>query len=300
MQEVEKIWMNGELMNWHDAKVHVLAHALHYGSSAFEGVRFYDTPKGPAIFRLEEHTTRLFESARAIEMEIPYSEEEINNAIVEVIKSNGTKSGYIRPIAFYGYGKMGLYPKGAPVDVVIAIWPWGSYLGADAVRVKTSSFVRIHPKSTIPTAKLGGHYINSIMASLEAHNEGYDEALLLDYEGNVAEGPGENIFFAKDNVLYTPKMKNILCGITRSSVMEVCKDQGIEVREEFFNIDTLKQSDEAFFTGTAAEITPISSIDDDKIGTGEVGPISAQIKEVYMDAVQGKNPKYEKWLTYVS
>ncbi len=300
MQEVEKIWMNGQMINWHDAQTHVLTHAIHYGSSAFEGVRFYETPKGPAVFRLQEHTDRLYMSAGTLEMEIPYSKEEINEAILETIRVNGTKDGYIRPIAYYGYGKMGLYPKGAPVDTVIAIWPWGSYLGGDAVRVKTSSFVRIHPKSTNPKAKLGGHYINSIMASLEAHNADYDESLLLDHEGYVAEGPGENIFYVKDGKIFTPPEKNILCGITRNSVMQICKDEGISIEEKLFTLDTLKEADEIFFTGTAAEVTAIKLIDETTIGDGQVGPTTQKIKDIYMDAIHGKNPKYEHWLTYTS
>ena len=215
MDEVDKIWMDGKLVPWKDAKVHVLTHTLHYGLGVFEGIRFYETPKGPAVFRLKEHVDRLFDGAEKSFMKVPFSKEEISKAILETIKVNGTKAGYIRPIFFYGYGKMGLDPHGAPVNCSIAIWPWGSYLGDEAVKVKTSSFMRIHPKTTHAECKICGHYVNSIFASCEAKAEGYQEALLLDYEGNIAEGPGENFFIVKDGKILTPKLGNILQGITR-------------------------------------------------------------------------------------
>jgi branched-chain amino acid aminotransferase len=297
MNKVDKIWMNGALIDWDAAQVHVLTHAIHYGSSAFEGVRFYETVKGPAIFRLQEHTARLFQSAKALAMEIPFTAEQLNQATIDLINANAIPAGYIRPIVFYGYGKMGLYPKGASIDTVIAVWPWAKYLAKDAVKVKISSFMRIHPKSTIATAKLGGHYINSIMASLEAHGEGFDEALLLDFEGQIAEGPGENIFYIKDQTLYTPPQGSILCGITRDSVMKICADKGLKVIEKKFGVDELIESDECFFTGTAAEITAIEQIDNHKIKNA-LGPITQEIKETYLNAVHGKIPEYQTWLTY--
>ena len=299
MEEVDKIWMDGKLVPWKDAKIHVLSHTLHYGLGVFEGIRFYETPKGPAVFRLKAHVDRLFDGAKKSFMKVPYSKEEISKAILETIKVNGTKAGYIRPIFFYGYGKMGLDPHGAPVNASIAIWPWGSYLGDEAVKVKTSSFMRIHPKTTHAASKICGHYVNSIFASCEAKAEGYQEALLLDYEGNIAEGPGENFFIIKDGKLLTPKLGNILEGITRKSIIQLAKDEGIEVEETTLTPEDMKNADEAFFTGTAAEVSPIASLDDKQIGEKAPGPITAKIKEKFLDIVHGKNPKYEDWLSYV-
>ena len=298
MDETEFIWMDGKLVPWKDAKIHVLTHSLHYGSAVFEGVRMYKTPSGPAIFRLQEHTKRLFESAKAFNMQVPFSEEEINKAIIETAKQNKLECGYIRPLIYFGYGKMGLGLKGAPVNISISMWPWGKYLGEHAIRVKTSKFMRIHPKSSIMGAKISGHYTNSILASEDVHNQGYDEALLLDFQDNVAEGPGENLFIVKDGKLITPKLGTILPGITRASIIQIAKDEKIVVEEKTLKLEDIYKADEAFFTGTAAEVTEIDSLDDKKIGSGE-RPISEKLKKIFMDIVQGKNPKYASWLTVV-
>lgn len=300
MEETEKIWFNGSFVNWHDAKIHVLTHSLHYGLGAFEGIRFYDTDDGPAVFRLKEHIERLFKSAERAFMKLSYSQKEIMEAVKETIKVNNINAGYIRPIAFYGYGKMGLNPEGASLDFAIAVWPWGSYLGEDAVKVKTSSFLRIHPKTTYTDAKITGHYVNSIFASVEARKAGFQEALLLDYQGNVAEGPGENIFIIKNRKLYTPQLGNILAGITRMSIIELARDEAYAVEERVLSLADVKNSDEAFFTGTAAEVTPISQIDTTIIGNGKTGAITAELKEKFLDIVHGRNKKYERWLSYVS
>ncbi|MFH2027786.1 MAG: branched-chain amino acid transaminase [Nanoarchaeota archaeon] len=298
MQETEFIWMDGKLVPWKDAKIHVLTHTLHYGLGVFEGIRFYKTDKGPAVFKLQDHTRRLFNGAKKAMMEVPFTEDEINSAIIETIKKNNISSGYIRPLLYYGYGKMGLDPHGAPVNVSIAVWPWGSYLGDEAIKVKISKFIRLHPESTHAEAKISGHYVNSIFASCEAKEHGYQESLLLDYMGNVSEGPGENLFIVKGGKLLTPKVGNILQGITRRSIMEIAIDQGIEVDEVVLRPKDLFEADEAFFTGTAAEVTAIASIDDHKIGHAP-GPITTKIKEKFMDIVHGKDEKYKHWLTYV-
>jgi branched-chain amino acid aminotransferase len=292
--------MDGKFLQWDDAKIHVLTHSLHYGGGVFEGIRFYEAENGKsAIFRLDEHIERLLFSAKTLEMDIPYSKDELKKIIIEIIKVNNIKSGYIRPIIFYGYGKMGLNPKGAQLNICIAVWPWGSYLGEDLVKVKTSSFMRIHPKTSETRAKITGHYSNSIMASLEAHREGYDEALLLDYEGNVAEGPGENIFIVKNGELHTPPEGNILVGITRSSVKRIASDNQIPLNEVTITLDELKSADEAFFTGTAAEVTGIRIVDDSTIGDGKFGAITELIKNIYTDVIHGKIDTYKEWLTYV-
>lgn len=298
-QITKKIWVNGKLIEWAKAMTHVLTHGLHYGSGVFEGIRFYDTPRGPAIFRLDEHVERLFYSATTFEMTIPFSKKVITQAIVDTVRVNKVKSGYIRPIAYFGYGKMGLNPAGAPVDVVVACWPWGSYLGGAPIRVKTSKYIRIHPKSVVPDAKTTGHYENSILASLEIKRAGFDEALLLDYRGNVCEGPGENIFFVKRGVLHTPALGTMLAGITRETVIKLAKDLKLKVREGNYKPKDLYAADEAFFTGTAAEVQPIGSLDNKKIGSGKVGPITTKLRELYLGVVAGREKKYEKWLTYV-
>ncbi|MBU1946844.1 MAG: branched-chain amino acid transaminase [Nanoarchaeota archaeon] len=300
MEETEFIWMDGKLVPWKDAKVHILTHTLHYGLGVFEGIRFYKTDKGPAVFRLQDHTRRLFNGARKAFMELKYTEEEFNKAIVETIAKNKIDAGYIRPIFYYGYGKMGLDPHGAPVNASIAVWPWGAYLGDSAVKVKTSKFIRLHPDSTDAEIKVCGHYVNSIFASCEAKEAGYNEALLLDYKGNVAEGPGENFFIVKDGKLITPKFGNILQGITRRSVIEIAIDNGIEVDEKEITLKDVYEADEALFTGTAAEVTAIEFIDDKKIGKEAPGPITKKLKSIFMDAVHGKNEKYKSWLTYVN
>lgn len=298
-QITKKIWMNGKMVDWNKAAIHVLAHGLHYGSAVFEGIRFYETSESPAIFQLAAHTKRLFYSAKAIGMRLAYSEAEVNEAIVAVVKVNKVQSGYIRPLAFYDYGKMGLNPTGAPVSLAIACWPWGSYLGGNPIRVKTSKYIRIHPDSLVADAKVSGHYVNSILASLEIQKAKVDEALFLDYKGNLAEGPGENLFFLKKGILHTPKLGSILAGITRGSVIQIARDLEIPVREGVYKLRDLAAADEAFFSGTAAEIQPIGIVDGKKISNGKTGKITSQIREIYMDAVAGKVARYQKWLTIV-
>lgn len=286
------------MLAWDDAKVHVLAHALHYGSGVFEGIRFYKTTKNPAVFRIKEHVDRLFYSAEAIKMKIPFTREETCEAILETIRINKIDSGYIRPLAIYGYGKMGLNPKGAEVNLIIAVWPWGAYLGKEVVKVKISKYIRLHPKSVISDAKVTGHYVNSILASQEVIAEGYDEALLLDFEGNVAEGPGENIFMVKDGKIFTVAAGSILKGITRDSVMKIADDLGISCTQTKITKEDLYDADELFFTGTAAEVQPIGQLDEVIIGDGKTGAITAQIKGRFLKAVSGQMPEYESWLSY--
>ena len=288
--------MDGKIVPWADAKIHVLTHALHYGSAVFEGIRFYETIDGPAIFRLKEHTARLFFSADTISMRIPFSEVEISSAIIETVKVNEIDTGYIRPLAYFGYGKMGLRPTGAPVNLSIAVWPWDSYLGANPVKVKTSPYMRIHPKSTFMDAKISGNYVNSTFAGVDAVSSGYQEALLLDFEGNVAEGTGENIFIVKNEILYTPPAGKILTGITRESLMTIAKDLGYSVQEKQLKVEEIYDADEAFFTGTAAEVTPIASLDDHPMKY-PTGPITKKLSDTYLSIVKGKNEKYKSWLT---
>ncbi len=299
MQKTESIWYNGKLVPWDEAKIHVLTHGLHYGSGAFEGIRFYETSKGPAIFKLKEHVARLIFSASVLRMALPYTEEQITAAIIEVVRSNKVKEGYIRPILYYGYGKMGVNPTGCPVDLAIACWPWGAYLPHDAVDIKTSHYIRIHPDSTEVSAKLCGHYINSLLASVDLQGTHYHEALLLDSAGYISEGVGENFFMMKEGILYTPKLGTILPGITRATVIQLAKDWGLEVIEQDLLLTEAYAADEAFFTGTAVEITPIRSIDDKLIGKEQPGVISTKVKLAYSDIVRGKNPAYQKNLTYI-
>jgi len=303
LEEVEKIWLNGKIVNWKDAQIHLLTHALHYGSAVFEGIRCYDTPKGPAVFRLKDHIKRLFGSAHIFGMHMPYSQKELYDATLELIKVNKIKECYIRPIAFYGYGKMGLDPAGCKTDVGIAVWPWGAYLGEDGIkngiRMKVSSFNRHHINSMPTKAKVSGSYVNSILAKVEATKAGYDEAILLDTNGYVSECTGENIFIVRNKELITPPHENILEGITRESAIAVARDLGIKVREEMFTRDQMYISDEAFLTGTAAEITPIREIDDRKIGEGKPGPITKKIIEKYNEIIHGKDSKYFQWLDFV-
>ncbi|KKP37604.1 MAG: hypothetical protein UR27_C0004G0017 [Candidatus Peregrinibacteria bacterium GW2011_GWA2_33_10] len=294
--QLGKIWMNGIMMDQEDARVSVITHGLHYGSAVFEGIRFYETPDGSAIFRAVEHMERLFYSAKAIEMEMKINLEKWMEGCKKVVSENNLKSGYIRPIAFYADGKMGLNPRGAGENYVIAAWPWGSYLGEEAIKVKISEYIRLHPKSTIADAKISGHYVNSILASQEIHKLGYNEALFLDYEGNVAEGPGENIFITKDKKIYTPPKGNILAGITRDSVIKIAKDSGYEVIEKKISVQELFDADEAFFTGTAAEITQIASIDENIYKSHD---ITLKLKEKFKEIVGGQNKNYLTWLTYI-
>ncbi|HAU67370.1 MAG TPA: branched chain amino acid aminotransferase [Gammaproteobacteria bacterium] len=298
------IWMDGEMVDWRGAKVHVLTHTLHYGLGVFEGVRAYETDKGPAIFRLERHSERLLQSAKIMGMKIPFSAEQISQAQLDSVKDNNLKSAYIRPMAWYGSQAMGLHAKGLKTHLMVAAWEWGTYLGEEAlskgIRVKTSSFSRHHVNSTMAKAKTNGNYTNSILATQEAESCGYDEALLLDTNGYVAEGAGENIFIIRRGKIYTPELTSALEGITRDSICQMVKeDLGLEIIEKQITRDEVYTADEAFFTGTAAEITPIRSLDDREIGNGTAGDITLDIQRRYFDIVHGRDPKRSDWLTYV-
>ena len=297
------IWYDGKLVPWRDANTHVLTHSLHYGLAVFEGLRAYNTAKGTAIFRLKEHTDRLFNSAHIYLMKIPYDRETIMEAHKEVVRANKLESCYIRPIAFYGSEKMGVSPKGATVHVAIAAWPWGAYLGPEAlekgIRVKTSSFARHHVNVSMCRAKYSGTYANSILANLEATEHGYDEGLLLDVDGFVAEGSGENLFIVKDGQIYEPELTSALVGITRGSIIAIAQEMGLKVSSRRITRDDLYIADEAFFTGTAAEVTPIRELDDRVIGEGRRGPVTKRIQDAFFAAVGGTDEKYKKWLTLV-
>lgn len=297
------IWYNGELVDWRNATTHVLTHTLHYGMGVFEGVRAYETPKGTAIFRLQEHTDRLFNSAHIVKMKLPFNKEQINQAHFDVVKSNKLSSCYFRPMAFYGSEKLGVGTVENDVQVIVAAWAWGAYLGEEGmkngIRIKTSSFSRHSVNSIMCKAKANGNYLNSIMANTEATADGYDEALMLDASGYVAEGSGENIFIVRHGKLYTPEATVALEGITRDSIMTIAKDMGLEVIEKRITRDEVYCADEVFFTGTAAEVTPIRELDRRQIGHGSRGPITEELQQRYFDIVNGKNPKYESWLTYV-
>lgn len=297
------IWYDGKLVPWRDATTHVLTHSLHYGLAVFEGVRAYKTERGTAIFRLAEHTQRLLNSGKIYMMSIPYSLDELMSAQCEVVRSNKLESGYLRPIAFYGSEKMGISTRGATVHVSVAAWPWGAYLGEEGIekgiRVKTSSYARHHVNVTMPRAKLSGTYPNSILANLEVTAQGYDEALLLDTQGFVAEGAGENLFVIKDGKIYEPEIASALTGITRDTVITLAREFGLEVQSKRLTRDDIYLADEAFFTGTAAEVTPIRELDDRIIGNGTRGPITQKIQARYFDVVNGRAPEYDHWLTYV-
>jgi branched-chain amino acid aminotransferase len=298
------IWMNGELVAYEDAKVHVLTHALHYGTGVFEGVRAYETPRGTAIFRHADHIDRLFRSASLYHMEIPFSKEEIRAATHEVIVRNGFKSCYIRPLVFRGAGPMGLYPLDCPVEVIIATWEWGTYLGdegkASGVRAKVSSWRRIPSDSLIPSAKASGQYLNSVLAKVEADKAGYEEAILLDGRGFVCEGTGENLFLVKNGKIATPGWSNdILGGINRLAAIEIAQDLGYEVIERDIARGELYHADEIFMTGTAAELTPIREVDDLPVGDGARGPITERIQSVFEDALHGRSERYADWLDVV-
>lgn len=299
MQKLKKIWLDGQLIDWPDAQVHILTHTLHYGGGVFEGIRCYKTAKGPAVFRLREHIERLFYSASVLEMALPFSQKQIEQAILQTIKTNEVEECYVRPLIFFG-DKMGLNPQGAPLHIAIAAWPWEAYLGGkSAVSVKISKYMRMHPSSADIKAKICGYYANSILASLEAHKENFDEALFLDYEGLVAEGPGENIFFVEQGKLLTPASDNILAGITRDSVLKIAQDLGITTSQEKISPQRAKSADEAFFTGTAVEVCPIGKIDQAVIGQGRPGEITKSIKKVFEQVVRGNNEAYLSWLTFV-
>jgi branched-chain amino acid aminotransferase len=297
------IWYDGKLVPWRDATTHVLTHSLHYGLAVFEGVRAYKTASGTAIFRLKEHTDRLFNSAHIYRMPMPYDKATLIEAHKEVVRSNTLESCYLRPIAFYGSEKMGVSPRGAATHVSIAAWPWGAYLGEEGmekgIRVKTSSYSRHHVNVNMARAKFAGTYANSILANMEATEDGYDEALLLDVDGFVAEGAGENLFVIKDGVIYEPEIASALIGITRASVHALAKDLGYTVVAKRLTRDDLYIADEAFFTGTAAEVTPIRELDGRQIGEGRRGPITTKIQSLFFDVVNGKVPAHADWLTKV-
>jgi branched-chain amino acid aminotransferase len=299
----EKIWMNGTFVKWDDAKVHILTHSMHYGTAVFEGIRCYKAEAGSAVFRLQEHVNRLFESAHICQMDMPFTREAVVEAILETIRVNKIDACYIRPLAFLSYGAMGIFPKENPVQISIAVWPWGSYLGEEGlnngIRVKISSFTRPHVNSTMVRSKTTANYANSLLAKREALKDGYDEAMLLDTDGYVAEGSGENVFMVRKGVIKTPPLTSILEGITRETIIELAAERGMKLVEERFTRDELYVADEAFFTGTAAEITPIREVDNRKIGTGKPGAVTKTLQTAYFDCVHGREKKHEKWLTYV-
>jgi len=304
IQKVDKIWMDGKVVDWDRAQVHVLTHTLHYGLGVFEGIRCYLCHNGKsAVFRLKEHIDRLFDSALIAQISIPYSGEELIRAVIEVLKINQLREGYIRPIVYIGDGEMGLYVKNYPVRVAIACWAWGAYLGEEGlskgIRAKISSFTRHHVNVYMTKAKICGNYVNSILAKKEVTAIGYDEAILLDTDGYICEASGENIFIVKDGVIKTPPPTSILKGITRDSVVTIAQHKGIQVVEQRFTRDELYTADEAFFTGTAAEITPIREVDDRRIGEGKRGAITESIQTTFFDAVQGKEERYKGWLSYL-
>lgn len=305
MEKIDKIWMDGELVDWDNAKIHILTHTLHYGLGIFEGIRCYKTDRGSAIFCLNEHINRLFDSALVTGIKIPYTREEIIEAIKKTIKANNLNECYIRPIVYIGYGAMGINFKNASINTAIAVWPWGTYLGEDAlskgIRVKISSFTGLHPNVSLTKAKVCGNYVNSILAKTEAVDHGYDEAVILDSDGNVTQGSGENIFILRDGILKTPPLTSILEGITRRVVIVLARDMGIKVKEEIFSRGELYIADEAFFTGTAAEVTPIREIDNRAIGKGNPGHVTKRIQEVFFEVIQdsGRNKKFREWLTYI-
>ena len=298
-----KIWMDGKLVEWSDAKVHVLTHTLHYGTGVFEGVRAYETSGGPAIFRLEDHTNRLFESARLIGMKIPYNAEELNDAQSKVVKINNLKNAYIRPMCFYGSEGMGLRADNLKVHAIIAAWDWGSYLGDDkilnGIKVKVTDFPKRCEKSMLHKAKASGNYLYSMLALKDALNSGFDEALILDVDDNVNEGSGENFFMIANNTIHTPKDATVLNGITRQTVMKIARDLNYNVEETNISVADVKSSDEAFFTGTAAEVTPIIQVDNVKINDGKPGEITKKIQKIYFDTIRGKVDEYDSWLTQV-
>lgn len=304
VEKVSKIWMDGELIPWDEAKVHVLTHTLHYGLGVFEGIRCYLCKDGRSgIFRLEAHVKRLFDSALIGEIEIPFSQAEIMEACKDVVRTNGLEEAYIRPIVFIGEGVMGVHPHDNPVRVAIVAWRWGAYLGEEALRkgtrVKTSSYTRHHVNAMMTKAKICGNYVNSVLAKREAARLGYDEAIMLDTEGYVAEASGENIFLVKDGVIKTTPPTSILPGITRDSVIQIAKDKGYTVLEERFTRDELYTADEVFFTGTAAEVTPIREIDDRPVGRGVPGSVTRELQEAYFKVVRGEIEKYRHWISYL-
>ncbi len=303
LKETDYIWMDGKFVPWKEATVHVLTHTLHYGLGVFEGIRCYKGKTGTAIFRLKEHVSRLLGSAHIVQIKIPFTVTEIENAIIETVRVNKLEEGYIRPIAFIGYGEMGLYVKNSPVNLTIAAWPWGTYLGEDGlqngIRVGISSFVRHHVNSSMSHAKVTGSYVNSQLAKKEAINAGYTEAIMLDTDGFVAEGPGENLFIVRKGVLKTTPLTSVLEGITRDTILCLAKKYNFTVKEERFTRDELYLADEAFFTGTAAEVTPISEVDGRVIGNGKPGPVTKTLQQAFFEIVRGEQAEHSDWLTQV-
>jgi branched-chain amino acid aminotransferase len=305
ISEVEKIWMDGELVDWKDAQIHVLSHALHYGSGVFEGIRAYSTVRGPAVWHLDEHLKRLYRSAKLYHLEIPFSPEALTEGTKDLIRVNALESCYVRPLVFRGYGEMGVNPLEAPVNVVIAVWPWGAYLGDEAlergVRIKISSWRR-NPQNSLPAAaKATGQYINSVLAKVESLKAGYDEAIMLNDHGYITDGSGENVFIVRKGMLVTPPTQaGCLDGITRESVITLARENGYEVREENLVRTDLYNADECFFTGTAAEITPIREVDDRLVGEGHRGPVTKELQSSFFAATKGENPIHADWLTYVN
>ncbi|OIO68930.1 MAG: branched chain amino acid aminotransferase [Zetaproteobacteria bacterium CG12_big_fil_rev_8_21_14_0_65_55_1124] len=297
------IWFDGEMVPWREAKVHVLTHTLHYGMGVFEGVRAYNTVGGTAIFRLQEHTDRLFRSAKIMNMPMPFSKDELNAAQLAAVRDNGLDSAYIRPMCFYGSEGMGLRADNLKTHVIVAAWSWGAYLGKEAlekgIRIRTSSFTRHHVNIGMCKAKANGQYINSMLALSDALRDGYDEALFLDVDGFVTEGSGENFFMVYDGVIFTPELTSALDGITRSTVIQLAQEEGYEVREKRITRDEVYVADEAFFTGTAAEVTPIRELDGRTIGSGSLGPITAKLQKKYFDVVQGRSAEHADWLSAV-
>ncbi|RLM56429.1 branched-chain amino acid transaminase [Halobellus sp. Atlit-31R] len=303
--DVETIWQDGSFVDWDDATVHVLTHGLHYGSGVFEGVRCYDTANGPAIFRWEEHLDRFYESTKPYEMDIPFSRAELTEATLELIRREELRSCYIRPVAFYGYGSLGVSPEDNPVNVAIAAWPWGAYLGEEALEQGVDAMIsswRKHASSQIPTnAKTTGLYVNSLLAGEEARRNGYTEAIVLNKEGNVAEGPGENIFLVRDGEIYTPGLsESILDGITRNTVIELARERGYTVHDQAtISRGELNTADELFFSGTAAEVTPIRKVDNVVIGDGSRGPVTEELQQAFFDLVERRDDAHDEWFTYV-
>lgn len=297
------IWMDGEFVPWREAKVHVLTHTLHYGLGVFEGVRAYNTINGPAIFRLHEHTRRLFGSAKILGMHMPFTQEEISQACIDCLRENALKSAYIRPMCYYGAEGMGLRADNLRTHVSVAAWEWGAYLGEEnmqrGIRIRTSSYTRHHVNVTMCRAKANGHYINSMLALQEAIACGYDEALLLDVDGFVAEGSGENVFIVHDGVVFTPELASALAGVTRDAVITLAREAGYEVREKRITRDEVYTADEAFFTGTAAEVTPIREVDNREIGSGQRGPVTEHLQRLFFDQVEGRRDAHPQWLVAV-
>jgi branched-chain amino acid aminotransferase len=304
VEKVDRIWMDGELIRWDDAKVHILTHTLHYGMGVFEGIRCYHCPDGRScIFRLTEHIERLFDSAHIAEIEIPFAPEELMEACKETLRANGLQEGYIRPLVFIGDGAMGVHPQDNAIRVAIITWKWGAYLGEEALqkgtRVKTSSYARHHVNVMMTKAKICGNYVNSVLAKREAVRGGYDEALMLDTDGYVSEATGENVFLVKDGIIKTPPLTSVLAGITRASVFTIIKDKGMQVVEQRFTRDELYTADEVFFTGTAAEVTPVREIDDRTIGLGRPGPVTKEIQTTFFQAAHGELDQYKDWVSYL-